>query len=125
MDNLDLHKKTMQNKREAYATLLKVASVLETCTTELDWRSALLDLDATTSDGTWLTWLTDGMLVRLHSDTMCLMTNKGGGDSAVARYLLDYCNYTRLCTAIEQMRAKGELSNITPAKDEEHDTRGE
>lgn len=115
LDNLDIYKKAMQNKRETYATLLKVASRLATCTSETDWRSALLDLHATTQSGEWLTWVTDGIMVRLHIATMCLMVNKGGGNSAVVRYLLDYRNYTRLCTVVEQMKQQGELDNMRRA----------
>lgn len=101
MDSLDLYKRSLQHKKEAYRTVLQVASELETFTSIADWGDWLENNNARSDNGTWATVLVDGISVELHLPTMTLMANKGGGDSATVRYLLDYTQHEKATQAAE------------------------
>lgn len=102
MENLDIYKRSMQHKREAYSTVLRVASELELLTSVTDWLDWMHERDARSVSGNWVTVLIDGVSVELHVATMTLMCNKGGGDNATARYLLDYTQHENAMRAVEQ-----------------------
>lgn len=102
MENLDIYKRSMQHKREAYNMVLRVASELEMLTSITDWLDWLRERNARSVSGNWVTVLVDGVGVDLHVATMTLMCNKGGGDNATARYMLDYTQHENASRAAEQ-----------------------
>lgn len=102
MENLDIYKRSIQHKREAYNTVLRVASDLELCTSITDWLDWLREHKARSINGNWVTVLVDGVSIDLHLATMTLMCKKGGGDAATARYLLDYTQHENASRAAEQ-----------------------
>lgn len=101
MDNLDLYKRSLQHKREAYSVVLRVASELEMFTSITDWLDWLHEWNARSDNGNWVTILVDGVGVDLHVATMTLICNKGGGDNDTARYLLDYTQHENAMRAAE------------------------
>lgn len=101
MENLDIYKRSMQHKREAREAVLVLASYLETFTSITDWLDWLRQADARSDSGTWITVVQHGSSVDLHAATMTLLCNKGGGDNATARYLLDYSQHENLERAVQ------------------------
>lgn len=89
MDNLDIYKRMLQHKREAYHTMLGVVQDLEYCTSTVDVQCVFDKYSAKTTSGNWVTFMKDGVLVELNVQTMCVICNKGGGVNATARHLLD------------------------------------
>lgn len=102
MDNVDIYKRSMQHKREAYHAVLQLASLLETMTSVTDWLDWLRWVNARSDNGTWVSAIIDGVGIDLHVPTMTLMCNIGGGDNATARYLLDYSRHEVVERAVQE-----------------------
>lgn len=100
MDNLDIYKRSMQHKREAQGVLLRVASELESLTSEDDWRAWLIDKGAKSVNPNWVSVIRDGVLVELHIQTMCMMAKTSETPMAIARYLLDMTQRDKLEQAL-------------------------
>lgn len=104
--DLDLKKRSLTHKREAAQVVLSLASELEIFTSITDWLDWLRQHNARSDTGSWVTVLLNGASVDLHVPTMTLMCDKGGGEAATVRYLLDYTQHENLERAVQEYIAK-------------------
>lgn len=101
MDKLNLYQRSFLFKREANEAVLRVGAQVATLASAEDWQAWLIDSGAKSIDGRWVRVMSQGVLVELHVATMTLMCNKGGGDNATARLLLDYSQHSNFVEALE------------------------
>lgn len=100
MDNLDIYQRSLQHKREAHEAVLRVAAQVAPLSSAADWQAWLIDSGAKSTKDGWVHVMVSGILVELHVATMTLLCNKGGGEAATARYLLDYTQHNNLMGAL-------------------------